>query len=65
MYFTAYLETVVPKEAGEKVRIVNGKYRGKKARVIKLDKKEYRAELKLVEDESILMLDYEDFSKIA
>ena len=59
------LETVIPKEAGEKVRIVNGKYRGKKARVIKLDKKEYRAELKLVEDESVVMLDYEDFSKIA
>ena len=59
------LETVIPKEAGEKVRIVNGKYRGKKARVIKLDKKEYCAELKLVEDESVVTLDYEDFSKIA
>ena len=59
------LETVIPKEAGEKVRIVNGGYRGKKARVLKLNKKEYRAELKLVEDESVVVLDYEDFSKIA
>jgi len=59
------LETVIPKELGEKVRIVNGKYRGKKARVVKLDKKEYRAELKLTEDDRIVTLDYEDFSKMA
>ena len=59
------LETVIPKELGEKVRIVNGKYRGKKARVEKLDKKEYRAELKLTEDDRIVTLDYEDFSKMA
>jgi len=59
------LETVIPKELGEKVRIVNGKYRGKKARVEKLDKKEYRAELRLTEDDRIVTLDYEDFSKMA
>jgi len=59
------LETVIPKELGEKVRIVNGKYRGKKARVVTLDKKEYRAELRLAEDDRIVTLDYEDFSKMA
>ncbi|KAL3768208.1 hypothetical protein ACHAWU_001898 [Discostella pseudostelligera] len=59
------LETVIPKELGEKVRIVNGKYRGQKARVEKLDKREYRAELRIVEDDKIVVVDYEDFSKIA
>ncbi|KAL7542636.1 hypothetical protein ACHAXR_011949 [Thalassiosira sp. AJA248-18] len=60
------LETVIPKELGEKVRIVNGRYRGKKARVERLDKEKYRAELRLVdEDKRIVVLDYEDFSKMA
>ena len=59
------LETVIPKELGEKVRIVNGKYRGQKARVERLDKREYRAELRLVEDDKVVVVDYEDFSKIA
>mmetsp|Transcript_23960 Transcript_23960/g.42881 ORF Transcript_23960/g.42881 Transcript_23960/m.42881 type:complete len:434 (-) Transcript_23960:131-1432(-) len=59
------LETVIPKELGEKVRIVNGRYRGKKARVEKLDKQKCRGELSLVEDDRIVVLDYEDFSKIA
>lgn len=59
------METVIPKDVGEKVRIVNGRYRGKKARVEKLDKKEYRAELRLVEDDRIVVLEYEDFSKMA
>lgn len=59
------LETVVPKESGEKVRILNGKYRGKKARVVKLDKDKYRAELRLSGEDDIVVLDYEDFSKMA
>lgn len=59
------LETVIPKETGEKVRILNGKYRGKKARLEKLDKTKYRAELRLVDDDRIVELDYEDFSKLA
>ena len=59
------LETVIPKELGEKVRIVNGRYRGKKARVERLDKKNYRAELRLVDDDRIVELDYEDLSKVA
>lgn len=59
------LETVIPKELGEKVRIVNGRHRGKKARVTKLDKDKYRAELRLVDDDRIVTLDYEDFSKMA
>ena len=59
------LETVVPKELGEKVRIVNGRHRGKKARVERLDKQKYRAELRLLEDDRIVTLDYEDFSKMA
>lgn len=59
------LETVIPKDLGEKVRIVNGRHRGKKARVERLDKEKYRAELRLVEDDRIVVLDYEDFSKMA
>lgn len=58
------LETVIPKE-GKKVRILNGKGRGKKARVLKLFKERCKAELEL-EDGTILdLVDYEDFSKMA
>ncbi|KAL3795157.1 hypothetical protein HJC23_007385 [Cyclotella cryptica] len=59
------LETVVPKDIGEKVRIVNGRWRGKKARVLKLDKANYKAELRLVEEDRVVVLDYEDFSIMA
>lgn len=59
------LETVVPKEPGEKVRILNGRHRGSKARVVSLDKREYRAELRLAEGGGIVEVDYEDFSMIA
>jgi DNA/RNA-binding protein KIN17 len=59
------LETVIPKEIGEKVRILNGRWRGKKARVEKLDKKRYEADLRLVDEDRIVTLDYEDFSMIA
>ncbi|KAL7461148.1 hypothetical protein ACHAXS_001575 [Conticribra weissflogii] len=64
------LETVIPKEVGEKVRILNGKYRGRKARVVKLRKEKYRADLRMSdggrdEEDLVVSLDYEDFSKIA
>ncbi|KAL7481295.1 hypothetical protein ACHAW6_006983 [Cyclotella cf. meneghiniana] len=59
------LETVVPKEVGEKVRIVNGRWRGEKARVVKLDKANYKAELRLAEEDRVVVLDYEDFSMMA
>jgi len=68
------LETVIPKTVGEKVRIVNGRYRGKKAVIQKLDKGRYCAELKLssssllgddIDRDKIVVVDYEDFSAIA
>jgi len=61
------LETVIPKELGEKVRIVNGKYRGRKARVERLDKRRYCAELRLAGDieAEIVELSFDDFSKLA
>ena len=65
------LETVMPKGMGEKVRILNGRYRGRKARVTGLDKEKYQGELRLVEDDDyvgggrLVVLDYEDFSKVA
>ena len=62
------LETVIPKVLGERVRILNGRHRGKKARVQRLDKADYRAELKLADNddgERVVVIDYEDFSAIA
>lgn len=59
------LETVIPKELDEKVRILNGEYRGLKARVEKLDKKRYAADLRLCDEDRVVTLDYEDFSMIA
>ncbi|KAL7430333.1 hypothetical protein ACHAXM_002141 [Skeletonema potamos] len=59
------LETVIPKELGEKVRILVGKHRGKKARVIRLNKEDYQAELQLTDDDRVVTLYYEDFSKSA
>ena len=44
---------------------MNGRHRGKKARVERLDKQNYRAELRLAEDDRTVTLDYEDFSKLA
>jgi DNA/RNA-binding protein KIN17 len=59
------LETVVPKE-GKKVRIVNGPGRGKRAKVVELNKKNYLATLKLLDDGTVLeRVDYGDFSKAA
>jgi hypothetical protein len=78
------LETVIPtpmntnntNTTSTRVRIVNGRYRGKEARVIRLNKSEYYAELLLlnngeVEDSrnssrrTVILVDYEDFSAIA
>lgn len=60
------LETVIPKETGKRVRILNGRYRGEKAKVIALDKKRGQGSLKLQEDGRVLEnIPYEDFSKLA
>ena len=78
------LETVIPtpmntnstNTTSTRVRIVNGRYRGNEARVIRLNKSEYYAELLLLnngeveEDRNIsrrnvIVADYEDFSAIA
>lgn len=60
------LETVIPKEAGKKVRILNGEYRGEKARVEDFDKKRFQATLRLLnEDKTLKRVPYEDFSKLA
>eukprot|EP00574_Skeletonema_japonicum_P002385 CAMPEP_0201724874 /NCGR_PEP_ID=MMETSP0593-20130828/8456_1 /ASSEMBLY_ACC=CAM_ASM_000672 /TAXON_ID=267983 /ORGANISM="Skeletonema japonicum, Strain CCMP2506" /LENGTH=443 /DNA_ID=CAMNT_0048216177 /DNA_START=28 /DNA_END=1359 /DNA_ORIENTATION=- len=59
------LETVIPKKLGEKVRILVGKHRGKKAKVLRLTKEDYRAELRLTDDDRVVTLDYEDFSMLA
>ena len=63
------LETVVPKEKGDRVRILNGRYEGRRAKVVSLDKKRYMAELKISGDGEwrgeLVELDYEDFSMLA
>jgi DNA/RNA-binding protein KIN17 len=58
------LETVVPKE-GKSVRIVNGPGRGKKAKVISLNPKQYKATLKVEDGNMLERVDYGDFSKLA
>jgi DNA/RNA-binding protein KIN17 len=60
------LETVIPKEAGNKVRVLNGKYRREKAQVEALDKVSCLATLCLLDDDRILQrVPYEDFSQLA
>ena len=59
------LETVIPKKLGEKVRILVGQHRGKKAKVLRLTKEDYRAEVRLTDDDIVVTLDYEDFSMLA
>jgi len=60
------LETVIPKEIGRKVRVLNGRYRGDKAKVEELDKALYKATLRLMDDDRILHgVPYEDFSTLA
>jgi DNA/RNA-binding protein KIN17 len=58
------LETVVPKE-GKAVRIVNGRARGKRAKVVSLDKERCKATLKIDDGAILEFVDYEDFSKMA
>jgi len=65
------LETVVPKQVGKTVIILRGEHRGKRAVVLDLNKKKYRAKLRLVDsfedgDGGIVIdrVDYDDFSKI-
>ena len=60
-----HVETVVPKHPGEKVRIVKGTHRGKKATVKELHKKDYRAVLKLRDDsKQLIELDFDDFTRM-
>jgi DNA/RNA-binding protein KIN17 len=59
-----YLETVVPKD-GKRVRIVNGRGRGRLAILLSADHEKCRATLELVDDGSILKkVDFDDFSKV-
>lgn len=62
------LETVAPKQVDQKVRIVRGAYRGKKAVVTSLNKKKYRADLQLKgkDDKTVVLerVDYDDFSML-
>ena len=57
------LETVVPKQMGVKVRILRGKYRGKKAKLKQMDKQSYTAQLK-VDDTYLDGVDFADFAQI-
>jgi DNA/RNA-binding protein KIN17 len=63
------LETVIPKkdDRNQKVRILNGKYRGCKAKINYVDKKAYKADLQVLEEDGKLIRDvpFEDFSSIA
>jgi hypothetical protein len=59
------LETVVPKETGVKVRLLRGKYRGKKAKVKQLDKRNYTAHLKVDDTTYLEDVDLADFAQIA
>lgn len=58
-----HLETVVP-AVGRKVLIVNGKYRGETAELIKIDVDNFQGHLKLEEDDLIVQVPYEHFSKL-
>ena len=59
------LETVVPKE-GKTVRILNGRGRGEKAKLVSVKKAKYLATLELLSDGTILKkVDFADFSKMA
>ena len=62
------LETVVPKQTEEKlsrVRILRGPYRGKKADVLALNKKEYQGRLQLSDGTILSHINYEDFAQLA
>jgi DNA/RNA-binding protein KIN17 len=59
------LETVVPKKLNEKVRIVRGPHRGRKAIAVQLDKQTYRAVLEFKDGTRLENVHYDEFSKIA
>jgi DNA/RNA-binding protein KIN17 len=59
------LETVVPKRPHEKVRIVRGPHRGRKAVAIQLDKQSYKAVLQFKDGTRLENVDYDEFSKRA
>ena len=59
------LETVAPKQLDQKVRIVRGEYRGKKAVPVALDRKKYKASLKLKDGTVLERVDFDDFSLVA
>eukprot|EP00522_Entomoneis_paludosa_P005758 CAMPEP_0172455792 /NCGR_PEP_ID=MMETSP1065-20121228/12252_1 /TAXON_ID=265537 /ORGANISM="Amphiprora paludosa, Strain CCMP125" /LENGTH=435 /DNA_ID=CAMNT_0013208271 /DNA_START=176 /DNA_END=1483 /DNA_ORIENTATION=- len=59
------LETVVPKQADSRVRILKGEYRGKKATVLSLNKKEYRAKLEFSNGTILHNVNFEDFAQLA
>ena len=58
------LATVIPKE-GKTVKILNGRGRGKQAKLLELDADRYRAVLELTDGSILKKVDYEDFSKMA
>ena len=60
------LETVAPKKhLDQKVRMVRGEYRGRKALTVALDRKNYRASLKLKDGTVLERVDFDDFSLVA
>lgn len=59
------LETVIPKRPESRVRILKGDHRGKKATVLALNKKEYRARLELSNGTVLQDVDFEDFAEMA
>jgi DNA/RNA-binding protein KIN17 len=59
------LATVIPKVEGKKVRVLVGRYRGKRALLQQLDKKKCQAVLELSDGTTLDRVDYEDFSKLA
>ena len=59
------LETVVPKRSDERVRILSGKYRGKRATVVDLNKPNSTATLELSNGTRLKRVDFDDFSLLA
>lgn len=57
------LETVVPKATGLKVRVLKGPHRGEKGKLKKLDKTEYKAQIK-IGDVYLDGVDFADFAQI-
>ncbi|GKY94749.1 hypothetical protein MPSEU_000440300 [Mayamaea pseudoterrestris] len=60
-----HLETVVPKQTGSRVRLLQGRHRGQVATVQALDKHEFRATLQLANAVVLQNIDYNDFSQVA